>query len=304
MADENEITQEESAATESASAMLGAAPAPATYYPTTFVLADALAGKLVGLPLQTGYDSSNSGLLRRNGSHYEVAIGGYTLRVGDDGVVYQSIPAGHSTVGGDALVLLDAKMAASTGVGGAITRSSSTSETANLTSMEPRDHFAMDIMNAMLIHADHPEAFDEAKWLYFARAAYKGAQAMMIAAADSRFGEQSGSGTTTVDINPANLQSNTEKLLYNMAEYMKNGITVKGTTAAGTVPVQTKVTELPNVNVATMPDVKVTNALDTNDDPIPLVTDINSAPAIEVKNPLDANDEAIPLEVNSHAVTT
>lgn len=35
----------------------------------------------------------------------------------------------------------------------------------NLTVMEPRDSFAIQILNAMLIHADHPETFNDAAML-------------------------------------------------------------------------------------------------------------------------------------------
>lgn len=275
------------------------APTASYDWNEAFVETADMSGKLVGFENEDyDYDLSQTGVLERNGSRYEVVIQGYKLLVDETGTVYASVPAGSSYVG-HPLKILNAEMQQNSAVGGAITRSEAEAghtQEVNLTSMEPRDQFAVQALNAMLIHADHPESFDDAKMLFYSRSAYRWAQAMMIAAADSRHGQSTDPNPPAVSVNPDDLQSNTEKLLYNMADYMKRGVTVKGTTASGTEPVQMKVTEMPNV--------KVTNALDGNDDPIPLVTDINSAPAIEVKNPLDTNDEAIPLEVNSHAVTT
>lgn len=273
--------------------------APTAWYDwnETFITGNDMTGKVVGFENEDAdYDLSQTGVLERNGDRYEVVIQGYRLLADKSGYVHSSIPSGSNYVG-QTLQVLNAGMLKSSAVGGAITRSepeTGHTQEVNLTTIEPRDQFAVQALNAMLIHADHPEAFDDAKMLLYSRSAYRWAQAMIIAAADSRHGQSTDPNPPAVSVNPDDLQSNTEKLLYNMADYMKRGVTVKGTTATGTEPVQMKVTE--------MPDVKVTNALDGNDDPIPLTTDINSMPAVEVKNPLDINDEAIPLEVNTHEV--
>lgn len=234
-----------------------------TYNWITFNLSDALAGTLVGFPVENkDYDLSNTGTLTGPGPVYTVKIGGYTLKVLGDGSVNKVTPSNASWLN-QTLQMVTADMGDTGAVGGAITRSSGSSGTGHddvaiLTNIEPRDQFAVQVLNAMLIHADHPEAFDDAKMLSYSRAAYRWAQAMMIAAADSREG-QSTTPSTTVDVNSGDLQSNTEKLLYNIGEYMKNGITIKGTTATGTVPVQTKITEMPNVTLNGTPSVTVSN---------------------------------------------
>lgn len=235
-----------------------------TYNWTTFNLTSALAGTLVGFQQTDDYDLSCTGVLQYNPRGYnEVTIKGHTLRVEADGTISYCVPSNEEFEAGT-LKMVTATMGDTGSVGGAVTRSSGSSGTGHdnvaiLTNIEPRDQFAVQVLNAMLIHAKHPEAFDDAKMLSYSRAAYRWAQAMMIAAADSREG-QSTEPSTAVDVNLGDLQSNTEKLLYNIGEYLKNGVTVKGTTANGTVPVQTKITEMPNVTLNGTPSVNVANS--------------------------------------------
>ena len=219
-----------------------------TYSWTAFDLAKALSGAVIGFEQTDDYDLSCTGILHLNPRGYhEVTIKGYVLRVEDDGTISSCIPSNQEFEEGT-LKIVTAIMGSTGAVGGAITRSSGSSGTGHddvaiLTNIEPRDQFAVQVLNAMLIHVSNPEAFDDAKMLLYSRAAYRWAQAMMIAAADSREG-QSTTPSTGVNVNSGDLQSNTEKLLYNIGEYMKNGVTIKGTTAAGTVPVQTEVQNL------------------------------------------------------------
>ncbi len=234
-----------------------------TYTWTTFDLDSALSGTLVGFQQTDSYDLSCTGNLVGPGPVYTVKFLGYTLKVLSDGTVNKVTPA-NATWLNQTLKMVTADMGSTGAVGGNVTRSSGSSGTgyndvAVLTNIEPRDQFAVQVLNAMLIHADHPESFDDAKCLMYSRAAYRWAQAMMIAAADSREG-QSTTPSTAVDVNSGDLQSNTEKLLYNIGEYLKNGVTVKGTTATGTVPVQTKITEMPNVTLNGTPSVNVANS--------------------------------------------
>jgi hypothetical protein len=243
---------------------------------STFSLEDALSGVLVGFQKTNDWDLSETGLLEFVGSRYQVYINGYKLYVENTGKVVECKPANSSYLN-QTLKMVTADMGDTGAVGGAITRSSGSSGTGHddqaiLTNIEPRDQFAVQVLNAMLIHTEHPEAFDDAKCLMYSRAAYRWAQAMMIAAADSREG-QSTTPSTGVDVNSGDLQSNTEKLLYNISQSMKNGVALKGevVAAGGTpTPIQAKVTEMPDITIDDMPEVEVKNALDTNDDPIPL----------------------------------
>lgn len=249
-----------------------------TYTWTTFDLDSALSGTLVGFQQTDSYDLSCTGNLVGPGPVYTVKFLGYTLKVLSDGTVNKVTPA-NATWLNQTLKMVTADMGSTGAVGGNITRSSGASgeghdNVAVLTNIEPRDQFAVQVLNAMLIHADHPESFDDAKCLMYSRAAYRWAQAMMIAAADSREG-QSTTPSTAVDVNSGDLQSNTEKLLYNIGEYLKNGVTVKGTTATGTVPVQTKITEMPNVTLNGTPSVNVANTPSVN---------VANSPSVSVSN--------------------
>lgn len=206
---------------------------------STFSLEDALSGVLVGFQKTNDWDLSETGLLEFVGSRYQVYINGYKLYVENTGKVVECKPA-NSNYLNHTLQMVTADMGDEGAVGGAITRSSGSSGTGHddqaiLTNIEPRDQFAVQVLNAMLIHTEHPEAFDDARCLMYSRAAYRWAQAMMISAADSREG-QSTTPSTGVDVNSGDLQSNTEKLLYNIGEYMKNGMAVKNVTEAYNVP--------------------------------------------------------------------
>ena len=199
-----------------------------TYNWISFNLQDALAGTLVGFMQTDAYDLSKTGNLTIDGvwsaPPYKVVIEGVTLRIDKDGKVVYSTPT--SAYVGQTLQMVTTVMGSEASVGSSVTRSAGSSgeghtATAVLSTMEPRDHFAMNVLNAMLHHMEIPEAKDDATMLMFSRAAYKWAQAMMIAAADSREGTSSTPGTQT-SVNANDLQSNTEKVLYNINDSLKS----------------------------------------------------------------------------------
>jgi len=222
-----------------------------TYNWTTFNLQDALSGTLVGFRQTNEYDLSKTGVFERNVNkvpNYKVVIGGVVLGVNKEGAVETSQPT--SAYIGQTLQMVRAEMGEYGAVGRSLTRSSGPSgegfnNVAVLANIEPRDQFAVQVLNAILIHTDHPESFDDAKCLMYSRAAYRWAQAMMIAAADSREG-QSTTPSTTVDVNSGDLQSNTEKLLYNLVNLInkqtEEGLPVVGvgSTEENIVPILTK----------------------------------------------------------------
>ena len=228
-----------------------------TYNWISFNLQDALAGTLVGFRQTDAYDLSKTGNLTIDGTWssppYKVVIEGVTLRISGDGEIVSSSPT--SAYVGQTLQMVTAEMGSEGSVGSSVTRSAGSSgeghtATAVISTMEPRDHFAMNVLNSMLVHMENPEAKDDATMLMYSRAAYKWAQAMMIAAADSREGEST-TPSHAVDINSGDLQSNMEKLLYNICEALKapqdNGA------------VKTKLVDTPSVNVANAPTVTVSN---------------------------------------------
>jgi len=230
-----------------------------TYNWTTFNLQDALSGTLVGFRQTNEYDLSKTGVFERYDAEgyppYRVMMDGLTLRLNKEGVVLMSQPT--SAYIGQTLQMVRAEMGQYGAVGRSLTRSSGSSgeghnNVAVLANIEPRDQFAVQVLNAILIHTDHPESFDDAKCLMYSRAAYRWAQAMMIAAADSRDGEST-TQSTAVDVNSGDLQSNTEKLLYNIGQYLKEGVSIKGSTEFGASPVQTRILEMPTVTLEDAP---------------------------------------------------
>lgn len=216
-----------------------------------------MAGVLVGFQQTASYDLSKTGKLVRDKEWqdppYSITIEGVVLHVNKDGKVVSSTPS--SSYVGQTLQMVEVNMGTEGSIGTSITRSSGSGAdadhdaTAVLSTIEPRDHFAMNVLNAMLIHADRPETFDDATMLMYSRAAYKWAQAMMIAAADSREGTST-QQSTQVTVNPNDLQSNTEQLLYNLTQ----AINTLNTTMGGNLKVVNPANTQLQVRVQGVPD--------------------------------------------------
>ena len=224
-----------------------------TYTWSTFNISDALNGALVGVGGSTTPDdiSKVAGSLVRTDkvTGYKVVINGKTAYLDNTGKVVQSVPSGAFTVNQQMYI---ATATIQETVGTTITRSEGAEQdydaNVSLTSMEPRDTFAIQILSAMLVHAGNPETFDDATISMYSRAAYRWAYGMMEAAANTRHG-QALTPSTNITVNTNDLQSNTEKLLYNMSKSLEQGIVVKGTNALGSEPVHTKITSMPDVTI-------------------------------------------------------
>lgn len=231
-----------------------------TYTWSTFKISEALAGALVGFQQTETYDLSKTGTIINEGKsgQYKIIIDGITMVVDMTGVVLSTNPVSNYV--GMSLKIVKTEMGDNGSVGSSVARTRGSSgeghnATAVLSTIEPRDHFAMNVLNAMLVHMDKPETKDDATMLMFSRSAYKWAQAMMIAAADSREG-QSTTPSTAVDVKSGDLQSNTEKLLYNISKAMENGIVVR---AEDTLTVQAEITDMPDITFDGTPSVNVAN---------------------------------------------
>lgn len=225
-----------------------------TYTWTTFNLDDALAGTLVGFQQSDGtttidYDISKTGRLLKGPGYtdFNVNINGIKLIVDKDGNVLATNPyyepwSPVTTGEGEQaettykqLQMVTTEMGDVGSVGGKATRTrGSTSGQSGptdvtITSMEPRDQFAVRAMQTMMERIDHPEALDDASMLMYAYASYKWAQAMVLAMADSRNTDApSGGSTPSGSVNPGDLQTNTEKLLYDMNQLLKDGVAIRG----------------------------------------------------------------------------
>lgn len=76
-----------------------------------------------------------------------------------------------------------------------------------------RDHFAIHALKGIMAHIDNPAGINQDAIINYCRIAYKWAEGMMLMAADARAGYEDNSEVT---VNPADLESNTDKLLYNV----------------------------------------------------------------------------------------
>ena len=205
----------------------------ATYTWSSFNEEDAKIGLRVGFQQTEDSDLSMTGILKssKRFTTYYVVIDGKTLYINNLGVVMRSVPEDASLVN-KTVQIVTCEMKTSYGNQQGITRGvSEDSETvATLSSMEPRDQFAVYAMQAIMRSLDEPAEMDDANILFNCRAAYRWAQGMMIASADARAekkkstdegesgeggdsGEQSGTTRSAVDTSGG---TDTEKLLGNL----------------------------------------------------------------------------------------
>lgn len=202
----------------------------ATYTWSSFNEEDAKLGLRVGFQQTEDSDLSMTGILRSSNrfTTYYSVIDGKTLYINNLGVVMRSVPEDASLVN-KTVRIVTCEMKTSYGNQQGITRGvSEDSETvATLSSMEPRDQFALYAMQAIMRSLDEPAEMDDANILFNCRAAYRWAQGMMIASADARAekkkstdegeggdsGEQSGTTRSAVDTSGG---TDTEKLLGNL----------------------------------------------------------------------------------------
>lgn len=156
-------------------------------------------------------------------SSYYAKINGVTYWINRVGEVVTILPTPATTYAVNKLVMVNATMAITRGTDGAMTRGVTPGHESDvdLSSMEPRDQFAIHALNSMLERVDHPESVDDSTILLYSRAAYKWAQGMVIASSDQRKEVESGGGggggttpsTVAVDVSGG---TTNDKLLNNI----------------------------------------------------------------------------------------
>lgn len=96
------------------------------------------------------------------------------------------------------------------------------SNTVSLNTMSPKDYFACEALNSIIQRINNPLAIDDGMISVIAAKAYKIAQAMAIEAYNSRENDAASSGGAGyVSVDNTDLQTNTEKILYNLNESLK-----------------------------------------------------------------------------------
>lgn len=166
--------------------------ATATYTWSAFSSDEAIAGLRVGFKQTKDNDLSQTGVLVPDVRSYAMAsfktvIDGRTLWINDVGQVVKVVPEDSSLIE-QFVMIVTCEMATTYGTSQGITRSVSedSQDVATLSSMEPRDQFALYAMQAIMRGLKEPESLDDANILFNCRAAYRWAQGMMIASADAR----------------------------------------------------------------------------------------------------------------------
>lgn len=270
----------------------------ATYHWYNFDREVAVEGTLVGFRQADDNDLSQTGKLFVNKSNdlyfdsYKVVILGYTLWISDTGAVTKVYPEDGTFNIGETLQMCVCTMETTYGTQQGITRapsSGSAEQIADISALEPRDHFAMQALAAMLQQNKGCEAFGDSTIIFFCRAAYRWAQGMMIAAADARASVEKVDNSRTpgvekgedkeeklgyLDVNTNQITSLTDKLLYNIGiavdnlrisddnnykDVQKKGLPVTGSTSTDAAPVKTEVTKMPEVAIKGTPKVEITN---------------------------------------------
>lgn len=156
-------------------------------------------------------------------------------------------------------------------------------ETFVMNSLNYKEQVALRALAAIIKHEPNPLGYDDAKIKLLVSTAFRIAVEFQNRAILFRKSEEGGgSSDTQVDVDADSLANNTEKLLYNINESLKNGVAIKGekvASGAAATPIQMKVTEVteikkitampttthvtvdgtPNVSVSNNPSVNVSN---------------------------------------------
>lgn len=197
-----------------------------TYKITPFNLTKALQGTPVTLAAETSgttdFDvKTQAGILTTTAEN-----GRYLITVNN--VLYEVNSYGESMNVSPSVQfhMVESTLPTSYGTSQTMTRGVDTDESdvADLSSMEPRDQFAIHAMNAMIRNIEHPENANDATIMLYSKAAYRWAQGMMIASADARTaakkdegggggGEEETTKGIAVDVTSASVS---EKLLNNI----------------------------------------------------------------------------------------
>lgn len=208
-----------------------------------------------------------------NGIRWEAVINGVNREFNSIGA-YLNAPNVPVLYGVESITMLDPTTSTST------TRSSGgegKSDVVSLVSMTPKDYFACHALTALIQRVDNPLAMDDGTIALIAAKSYKIAQAMAIEAYGSRENDNASSSSgTEVVVDKNSLQTNTDRILYNINESIKAntknnkeiGVKISNIDKVkfdGTPIVkldstsEVKINGTPNVNVNNTPNVNVTN---------------------------------------------
>lgn len=120
------------------------------------------------------------------------------------------------------------------------------SDTVSISYMIPKDYFACHALNALINKLDNPLSMNDGTIALLASKAYKIAAAMAIEAYNSRENDPASSSSGDyVNIDSSNLQTNTDRVLYNISEALRTGI---------------KITNIDEVDFDGTPNIRISNS--------------------------------------------
>ena len=246
----------------------------------------ALNGSLVGVNVQDPDDrSSYCGVLkvvrncmdapvytRDDGQKvmaiHQVIIKGSVVWCSDKGVVLNCEPELSEVPVGTQLVIQKASIPVTYGTGQTMTRSEEGqgyTRSIKINELNPRDEFAVHALSVIMGRLEHPESVDDANILQACYTAYRWANGMMLAAADARSQLKEEDEPVVpdgqVDVNADALDSNVERLLYNinatlLSKNAQDKTVVDNGLKLSSVP-DLKIAQIPKVMVEELPDVTI-----------------------------------------------
>lgn len=98
----------------------------------------------------------------------------------------------------------------------------SSAETIDVNTMQPREYFACYALQGILGHFPEPLLLDDAQITQISSMAFRIAQGMLAAAADARAATSTTPPSGEVEVDPNNLSTDTDKILYNLNENLSN----------------------------------------------------------------------------------
>ena len=184
------------------------------------------------------------------------------------------------------------------------------SDVVSLKTMTPKDYFACHALTAIIQRTDKPLSIDDGTIALIAAKCYKIAQAMAIEAYESRENNDASSietETDYIDIDGDTLTNDTDRLLYNINESIKEntravkeeGVIIRTTEDTGpisiatTEPIETEVSNIDKVKFDGIPSININNTPSVNVANTPSVN-INNTPNVSVSNTVNTRVTNMP----------
>lgn len=143
-----------------------------------------------------------------------------------------------------------------TGTQGESQTRSDDSETFVMNSLNYKEQVALRVLAAMIKHESNPCGYDDPKIQMLVSMSFRVAIEFQNRAIEFRQAESITPGGGGVDVDTDSLADNTEKLLYNLVDILKEGIAVQGKSGNGVTPLQININKTPIEKVSSTISIK------------------------------------------------